>query len=79
MEDFLKDYNNLVYNKGKTIKYFNLRFTKLYSQIPEIIRPYNHYASLHYCNTLPVAYRHRIEEKNANHMGSTLQTCLEFE
>jgi hypothetical protein len=32
--DLLRDYNNLVYNKGDTIKYFNFHFTKLYNQIP---------------------------------------------
>jgi hypothetical protein len=32
--DLLKDYNNLVYNKGETIKSFNLCFTNLYNQIP---------------------------------------------
>jgi len=32
--DFLRDYNNLVYKKGETIKSFNLCFTKLYNQIP---------------------------------------------
>jgi hypothetical protein len=29
--DLLKDYNNIVYNKGETIKSFNLCFTKLYN------------------------------------------------
>jgi hypothetical protein len=75
----LKDYNNLVYNKGETIKSFNLRFTKLYNQIPEIIRPHNQVALMHYYNALPSSYHHRLEEKNANSLGSALQTCLEFE
>jgi hypothetical protein len=77
--DLLKDYNNLVYNKGETIKYFNLHFTKLYNQIPEIIRPHNQATLMHYYNALPSSYRHRLEEKNANSLGSALQTCLEFE
>jgi hypothetical protein len=37
----LRDYNNIVYNKGETIKYFNLLFSKLYNQILEIIQPQN--------------------------------------
>jgi hypothetical protein len=37
----LKEYNNLVYNKGENIKYFNLHFTKFYNQIPDIIIPHN--------------------------------------
>jgi hypothetical protein len=37
----LREYNNIVYNNGETIKSFNLRFTKLYNQIPELIRPQN--------------------------------------
>jgi hypothetical protein len=75
----LRDYNNLIYNKGETIKSFNLCFTKLYNQIPEIIRPHNQAALMHYYNALPSSYHHRLEEKNANSLGSTLQTCLEFE
>jgi hypothetical protein len=78
-QTLLKEYNNLVYNKGETIKSFNLCFTKLYNQIPEIIRPHNQATLMHYYNTLPVAYRHRLEEKNVDSLGSALQTCLEFE
>jgi hypothetical protein len=33
----LREYNNLVYNNGETIKSFNLHFTKLYNQIHELI------------------------------------------
>jgi hypothetical protein len=35
--DQLREYNNIVYNNGETIKSFNLCFTKLYNQIPELI------------------------------------------
>jgi hypothetical protein len=28
---FLREYNNIVYNNGETIKYFNLHFNKLYN------------------------------------------------
>jgi hypothetical protein len=33
----LREYNNISYKDGETIKSFNLRFTKLYNQIPELI------------------------------------------
>jgi hypothetical protein len=75
----LKDYNNIVYNKGETIKYFNLRFTKLYNQIPYIIRPHNQGALMHYYNTLPAPYIHRLKENNVDNIGFILLTCLEFE
>jgi hypothetical protein len=35
----LWDYNNITYKDGDTIKSFNLCFTKLYNQIPELIQP----------------------------------------
>jgi hypothetical protein len=35
----IREYNNIAYKDGETIKYFNLHFTKLYNQIPELIRP----------------------------------------
>jgi hypothetical protein len=35
----LREYNNVTYKDGETIKSFNLHFTKLYNQIPELIRP----------------------------------------
>jgi hypothetical protein len=35
----LREYNNVTYKDGETIKYFNLHFTKLYNQIPELICP----------------------------------------
>jgi hypothetical protein len=34
---------------------------------------------MHYYNTLPAPYRHRLVEKNVDNLGLTLQTCLEFE
>jgi len=75
----LKDYNNLIYNKGKKIKDFNLCLTKLYNHIMEIIQPHNQASLMHYYKELPSSYHHRLEEKNANCLGSTLQTYLEFE
>jgi hypothetical protein len=35
----LQEYNNIAYKDRETIKSFNLRFTKLYNQIPELILP----------------------------------------
>jgi hypothetical protein len=35
----LREYNNVTYKEGETIKSFNLSFTKLYNQIPELIHP----------------------------------------
>ena len=75
----LREYNNVTYKYGETIKSFNLRFTKLYNQIPELIRPHNQFAFMHYYNALPSPYRHRIEEKCIDNVGSSLHTCLEYE
>jgi hypothetical protein len=33
----LREYINIAYKDGETINSFNLRFTKLYNQIPELI------------------------------------------
>jgi hypothetical protein len=77
--DLLKDYNNIVFTNGETIKYFNLRFTKLYNQILEMIHPHNQAAFIQYYNAFPSSYRHRLEEKNVTSLGSALQTCLEYE
>jgi hypothetical protein len=77
--DRLKEYNNITYNKGETIKSFNLHFTKLYNQIPELIRPQNQVAFMHYYNALPSSYHHRLEEKAIDNIRSSLQTCLEYE
>jgi hypothetical protein len=76
---FLEITTIFFYNKGETIKSFKLCFTKFYNQIPKIIRPHNKATLMHYYNTLTSTYDRRLEENNANNMGSTLQTCLEFE
>jgi hypothetical protein len=39
LSENLREYNNITYKDGETIKSFNLCFTKLYNQIPELIRP----------------------------------------
>jgi len=75
----LKCYKNLIYNQGETINAFNLCFTKLYNQILEIIRPRNQATLVHYYNALSSSYHHRLDEKNVNSLGSTFQTCLEYE
>jgi len=70
----LQEYDNIVYNNGETIKSFNIRFTKLYNQIPELIQPKNQVVFMHYYNALPSSYRHRLEEKNVTNLGYVLQT-----
>jgi hypothetical protein len=75
----LREYNNITYKDGETIKSFNLRFTKLYNQIPKLIRPHNQASFMHYYNELPSPYRHSIEEKSIDNLGSALHTCLEYE
>jgi hypothetical protein len=75
----LREYNNVTYKDGETIKSFNLRFTKLYNQIPELICPQNQAAFMHYYNALPPPYRHRLEEKSIDNLGFALHTCLEYE
>jgi hypothetical protein len=57
------EYNNVTYKDGETIKSFNLHFTKLYNQIPELIRPRNQATFMDYYNPLPSPYRHRLEEQ----------------
>jgi hypothetical protein len=34
---------------------------------------------MHYYNSLPSPYRHRLEEKSIDNLGSALHTCLEYE
>jgi hypothetical protein len=34
---------------------------------------------MHYYNALPSPYRHRLEEKAIDNLGSALHTCLEYE
>jgi hypothetical protein len=70
----LREYNNITYKYGETIKSFNLHFTKLYNQIPELIRPQNQAAFMHYYNAFPSPYHHRLEEKAIDNLGSTLHT-----
>jgi hypothetical protein len=74
----LREYTIISYKDGETIKYFNLRFTKLYNQIPELIRPQNQATFMHYYNALPFLYRHRLEEKAIDNLDSALQACLEY-
>jgi hypothetical protein len=75
----LREYNNIAYKDGETIKSFNLPFTKLYNQISELIHPKNQASFMHYYNALPSPYRHRLEEKDIENLGFTLHTCLEYE
>jgi hypothetical protein len=75
----LREYNNIAYKDGETIKSFNLHFTKLYNQIPELIQPQNQATFMHYYNALPSPYCHRLEEKSIDNLGSALHTCLEYE
>jgi hypothetical protein len=75
----LREYNNIVYKDSETIKSFNLRFTKLYNQIPKLILPQNQATFMHYYNSLPSPYCHKIEEKDIYNLGSTLHTFLEYE
>jgi hypothetical protein len=75
----LWEYNNISYKDGETIKSFNLRFTKLYNQIPKLIFPQNQATFMHYYNALTPPYHHRIEENAIDNLGSTMHTCLEYE
>jgi hypothetical protein len=75
----LHEYNNISYKDGETIKSFNLCFTKVYNQIHELIRPQNQATFMHYYNDCPSLYRHRLEEKSIENLGSSLNTCLEYE
>jgi hypothetical protein len=75
----LREYNNIAYKDGKTIKSFNLCFTKLYNQVVELICPQNQAAFMHYYNALPSPYRHRLEEKAIDNLGSALHTFVEYE
>jgi hypothetical protein len=75
----LREYNNIAYKDGETINSFNLRFTKLYNQIPELILPQNQATFMHYYNDLPFPYCHKLEEKAIDNIGSSLHNCLEYE
>jgi hypothetical protein len=74
----LQEYNNIAYKYGETIKSFNLHFTKLSNQIPELIRPHNQVVFMHYYNALPSPYQHRLEEKAIENLASSLHTGLEY-
>jgi hypothetical protein len=75
----LREYNNVTYKDDETIKSFNLRFTKLYNQIPELTRPQNQADFMHYYNAFPSPYCHRLEEKSIDNIDSALHACLEYE
>jgi hypothetical protein len=72
----LREYNKISYKYGETIKSFNLRFTKLYNKILELIHLKNQSAFMHYYNALLSLYHHRLEEKANKNLGFTLHTCL---
>jgi hypothetical protein len=61
LEEKLREYNKITYKDGETIKSFNLHFTKLYNQIPELILPKNQTTFMHYYNAFPSPYHHRLE------------------
>jgi hypothetical protein len=71
----LREYNKISYKDGETIKSFNLCFTKLYNQIPELIRPLNQASFMHYYNALPSPYRHRLEEKKMS-LITSVPLCI---
>jgi hypothetical protein len=75
----LREYNKIAYKDGDTIKSFNLCFTKLDNQILELIFPQNQSSFMHYYNELPSPYRHRLDEKAIDNLGSSLHNCLEYE
>ena len=63
----------MVFHPGESIKSFNLRFTKLYNKIHELI------ALIHYYNSITPIYKNRLEEKVVDSIATTLQTFLEYE
>jgi hypothetical protein len=75
----LREYNNVTYKDGETIKSFNLRFTKLYNQIHKLICPQNQADFMHDYNAFPYLYQHRLEEKAIDNIGSSLHTFSEYE
>jgi hypothetical protein len=75
----LWEYNSVTYKDDETINSFNFCFTKLYNQIPKLIRPQNQDTFMHYYNVLPSPYHHRLEEKSIDNLGSTLHTFSEYE
>jgi hypothetical protein len=79
LADQLREYKNISYKDGETIKYFNLHFTKLYNQIPKLIHPQNQATFMHYYNSLTYPYRHILEENTIDNLSSALQDFLEYE
>jgi hypothetical protein len=77
--DHMRNFKNLSFNDGETIKAFNLRFMKLFNKIPKVIIPTRQVSLAHNDNNLPLSYRHQLEENGIKCLGSTMQTCLEFE
>jgi hypothetical protein len=75
----LREYNNISYKYGETIKSFKILFTKLYNQIPEQIHPQNLAVFMHYYNALSSPYCHRLKDKIIESIGSSLHTFLEYE
>jgi hypothetical protein len=71
----LREYNNVTYKDSETIKSFNLHFTKLYNQILELILHQNQASFMHYYNSLPSPYHHRLEEKSIDNLSSALHAC----
>jgi hypothetical protein len=76
--EHLREYKNISYKDGETIKSFNLCFTKLYNQILELIHPQNQGAFMHYYNVLPSPYCHRLKEKVIDNLGSALHTFWDY-
>ena len=74
--DQLREYNNISYKDGETIKSFNLHFTKLYNQIPELIFPKHQVVFMHYYSYLSSPYRHRLEEKATGNINFSLHKSL---
>lgn len=77
--EYLNFFNNLTFKERETIKSFNLHFIKLYNCILEVIQTSGQEVLVHYYSTLPPPYQHQLDENNANFLGSSLQTYLEFE
>jgi hypothetical protein len=77
--DWIKDYNSLTYPPGDSIKTFNLRFTKLYNRVLDVIRPQNQETLIHYYNILLPSYRHILEERGVVDLSLFLLDCLEYE
>lgn len=75
---FLIYYVNLVYNRGETIKTFDLYCIILYRKILKVIGPQNKANLTHYYNTLPQYFHHKLENKNDNSLGLSTQNLLKM-